>query len=1616
MKQMRFLPGRRRWFQLAGIALAAALAAGLWYTRPGPKSDLPRTLPGTAAAAIPSIADPALAPAPAPTTELRNWIAEYRAAEASGVTADQRQAWLTRGSSLAAARREHLLQLIRENPRQALALALRFDEYQALPAQLRALVERPFCAAASFSLLPVCAGSANSPGAAAPTADHLALLSLPDGSTPAAFTYGQRLHLTSKRALPVSGIVLDGCAAVAEGVFRAVAAQERATVLEQFPSGQPDLSRSFATGLPLNGPGLFALAAGRVFAFSGPEEMAQLDSALSALDSRPGPDSGSSLLLASATLPAGPDGVFNLAAAQTLADQLASAWTETRKKVFLIRVDFADDAGEPVSQPDAANLLNGTTSATIRAMSYNKTWIEGGVSANVYRLPQTAANYAGKSNPAYGQPGFSSLNSELLRDARNIFRSSRSGADASINLGPSSTTGTGGDAGLGDFDVVGIFFDNIGVYAGGMGYAGLASVGGSDLWIQQANDAGIYVHELGHNYGLGHASLWQASGASPIGAGTSVEYGDRFDIMGSGPVDRGYFHPQAKARLNWLTTAQWTDATASGSGTHRLYRIDSSATVGAPRGVRITKAATAGAAEYYWLGFRPAFGENPAFARGASLLWQRPGEDRSWLLDSTPGSAAGLADSPLALGRTYSDTAAGVHITPLSVGGSGPEQYLDVRVNLGAFPGNHSPVLAPLSGPATVAARTPASFTASATDSDSDSLAYGWDTGDGLPGNNSGTVSHSWIVGGTYSLSLTVSDMKGGTATAQRSVTVTDPLNTWTGRTAATTDDLLEIVAGKGRLVAANYWGQISLSWDGTTWSAAGSVPGFESQPQLAFGDHGFVLAGKKSGADAGQIGFSADGLHWQVSTFPSGIPKFNDVASNGSTYLAVASSGAVLRSTDAANWSVTTVPGLPDFRHVIWDGAAWLAVSVEAGAGWPRLLWTSSDGATWTRRAAFTSDIFGLQAAGGTAYAMGWYGGLKYSTDHGLTWLEASLPLSTAWTTHRLATASDGTLLLSAQAMDESGSPAALLVSTDGRTWTRALRAEPVAQLNDLAFGAGRFIAVGNAAAIRTSDSLFPGNAAPVVTITAAPATATARQSVRFAATATDADGDPLTFSWDCGPQNPVLDGAEITPSFSFGGSITLTLRVSDGRGGLTTVTRAVEITDPARTWTQRSSGVSATLTALAASPSLLVAAGDNGALLTSTNAATWIQRSLPDWGGNIYLRAATWDGTRFIIAGEDYNNGWVSVLYTSTDGTSWTRRYKSTTPGTWLQSVASSGSIGIAVGISGEVLRSTDYITWTPVAVAALGSADATGVAWGDGRFTLVVGESNAAKVLTSTDGLTWIDRSSGVDLGGWQYFEKITWLQDRFVASGWYSQLRVSTDGGQSFTTTRAGNESCPALASGDGIWLAAGANLDDNGKQIDLLSLNGAEWSSYPAPAAAARHAAVFFKHTFVTVGDGGTIWQSDPLVTASGWAAWQAVQFPGGGPQALPDADPDSDGLSNRLEYALGRLPLSSAGSDGASAFPEGVISAGRPVLRLSLPEVAPADVVYIVQGSANLAAGSWTTLARKSGTGAWQWLGGGAARIAVAPPANGRVIIEVGRPESADSAARYFLRLALEAP
>ena len=275
-------------------------------------------------------------------------------------------------------------------------------------------------------------------------------------------------------------------------------------------------------------------------------------------------------------------------------------------------------------------------------------------------------------------------------------------------------------------------------------------------------------HELGHNFGLNHANAWDTGGLSVLGAGSNVEYGDSFDTMGNSTAGRRHFNTRYKNYLNWLPTTQVKIVTASGN--YRLFAHDAT-NAATTRAVRIARNAQTN----YWLEFRQKFTDRPALMDGVGLRWARSGNQQSLLLDVTPGSADGKNDSALLIGRTFSDRAAGIHITPLAKGRTIPES-LDLQVNLGKFTNNLLPTVTLTASTTSTFSGAPVTFTATASDPDGDTLAYSWDFGDNaIVAANTNRVSRSWGTAREYWVRCTVSDMKGGEGSAAVLVRIGNP-------------------------------------------------------------------------------------------------------------------------------------------------------------------------------------------------------------------------------------------------------------------------------------------------------------------------------------------------------------------------------------------------------------------------------------------------------------------------------------------------------------------------------------------------------------------------------------------------------------------------------------------------------------------------------------------------------------------------------------------------------------------------------------------------------------------------------------------------------------------------
>ncbi len=1415
-----------------------------------------------------------------------------------------------------------MLELIRAEPQRALANALRLDQLEALPESIRPLVETPFSAPADYVALPVCPGAS---GTRPPPADSLPSgeLRFPQGHRVQVYVYGQRRSVGSKTGLPAQGIALEGIAALHDGVFQPLAKEEVDAAGKKFPAAQPGPARSFATGAIVQGEPVWALAAGKRYAFTDAAELRKLDQALAELDTKPSPRAGSRAVYA---LPYGADSGagFDLAAAQSQAAAVSTEWTLSSKRVFLIRVDFSDKAGSPIERQAVESVLNGSVHSALGAISYNKGGVAARASESVYRLPKPASVYSGTGTVGYGGGSFSSNNTELLEDARKAFRTaSRTGADAAVNIGTSS-------ADLGpDFDVVGVYFADIGCYGAGYNFAGYASIGGGDLWMQGNNEAKVYVHELGHVYGLGHSNFWETSDGSVVGTGTEKEYGDIFDVMGSGSLPEGHFHPQAKQKLSWLNPEQWLDVNTQGSKIYQVYPIDNADTAPLLRGLRITKTPAGstggGGPEYYWLGFRTANPSYSSLSNGAYLLWQRQGADNCCLLDTTPQTAGVKQDAAIDIGRTYADTTAGIYLTPIAVSGTGAGRHLDVQVHLGPFPNNRAPLLGSVEGGTAAQARKAFTFNAVATDADGDVLAYRWDAGDGSVNGGTGAAAasftHSWITEGTYALKVTVSDMKGGSASRSIAVNVKDPARDFTLRSSGTGSNLFGLAANDTLLVAVGENDSVTgddciirTSPDGVQWTkrpVTETVLNLKLRSVTWTGTR-FVAVGTNFNHSMqdwyGVVYTSPDGFSWALSYADSSLNTgLNVVATGNGVVLAGGDGGTLLRSTDGQTFARIAGPtGLDDTKTVsglAFGGGKFLVAShlrsATKDSGEPILAQSVDSGTSWTSLLAGSGldswqDFRALAYLNGSFVASGWYSKIRTSTNGGTTFA------TTRENDEQALFLAHGRGLYFASGLERpaagSGGPVrpAQLFSMDGMNWSRAEVRSDMKQLNAGVFFNSRLVMVGEAGQIwQTAPVGVESNQTPVIQSVTIQSGRKSRTPVVFGVTATDADGDALTYFWDAGQGTAVNSGQRFAHTWTTGGSYAVTVTVQDEKGGSATRTEWITITDSLQQSVLRSGSLLGNVNGLASSGSFAVAVGEttipgiNAGTLTvvqtSTDGGSWTARALPEWSGNIKLRSVTWTGSRFVAVGEDYDHtaeSWFSVIYASNDsGSSWQRKYKGSVAGSGLRTVRSGNGVLLAGGKSGSLLRSTDggenWNAVTPSETLLPPSHTVSGIAYGDSTFVLAAyvdssgNYSGAARILTSPGGLDWTDQSAGTGLAPWQDFRSIDFLGGRFVASGFYSQLRFSTNKGGTFAPKKPDYEEVPAIAYGNNVYFGAGVlrNLGDPANQetnINLLSADGEQWVQSPAPAGAKKAlAAVFFKNSFLVGCEDGQIWQSTP---------------------------------------------------------------------------------------------------------------------------------------------------------
>ncbi len=563
----------------------------------------------------------------------RAWTDRYRAAPAAA-----RGALVEEGVSLARSRRVALLDLIRSDPQRALAVTVPAAVRRDLPPEVAVELERRVAGKGEFALM----ASSPSPDdpAAGPRIRRVALIG---GVSYTAHIYGRREPQTALAAASLHGIALDREIALHESPLRAM------------ESGETTAGASNAT-CPVSD---LPVAATPPDVTIGNDSLAYAEFEARVVEYCD--TSGDMIERHAQLLIAAEDGSTRRTVdTPVTAAEAATAWTLGTKEVLVIRVDFSDFPGEPMSVAAAQNVMNNGVRPLFEDMSYGKTSINGTISEAVYRMPQTGSSYALADNE-----------NQMHTDARNA-------AAANYTLA--------------QFDRIIVLFPNLGtsrVPGSLITFGGEALVNAANVWINGSASftTATVSHELGHTYGLMHSNLWRINDGNPVSPnGNTLEYGDPFDTMGSSGTTgvtrdaRHHFNQWHKNRLGWLPDAAVT--TVKTSGTYRIYRFDSrDAALTQPLALRIFRDGV----RWYWVGLRQNFATGTPTANGAHVIWGYNNRQQSELLDlTTPGVNAN--DATLAIGATFSDPVSGVVIKAVARGGTEPAQFLDVEVTLPSTP------------------------------------------------------------------------------------------------------------------------------------------------------------------------------------------------------------------------------------------------------------------------------------------------------------------------------------------------------------------------------------------------------------------------------------------------------------------------------------------------------------------------------------------------------------------------------------------------------------------------------------------------------------------------------------------------------------------------------------------------------------------------------------------------------------------------------------------------------------------------------------------------------------------------------------------------------------------
>jgi len=197
------------------------------------------------------------------------------------------------------------------------------------------------------------------------------------------------------------------------------------------------------------------------------------------------------------------------------------------------------------------------------------------------------------------------------------------------------------------------------------------------------------------------------------------------------------------------------------------------------------------------------------------------------------------------------------------------------------------------------------------------------------------------------------------------------------------------VVFGGGRFVAGGSDRVLLRSLDGETWTGGGKIE-FKDWAfwfrRGVYGNGVFVFMGNH-GKDQKAYWCAVTKTGDAIDYFQTDLPVASGLAFGAGLFVTVGAEGSVATSKDGRDWQRQTVADAGDFQQLAWtpkgfiavgkktafssaDGLTWTALPKRApchilwadekitiGTTWPGQMWSSTDGASWTKGAALTPN-----------------------------------------------------------------------------------------------------------------------------------------------------------------------------------------------------------------------------------------------------------------------------------------------------------------------------------------------------------------------------------------------------------------------------------------------------------------------------------------------------------------------------------------------------------------------------------------------------------------------------------------------------------------------------------